>query len=380
MTTICPPYWRFEALHALAGMAFVSRVGAFGDGEDLVCFRPPSFQPEPISHSSLALGATHRNFQGGLVIDGVEVYFLSLAAAGEFVRRLYIRGFAGDGGGTPGANSRPEGPAPSPKGRGVDNSRPLMRDARPSSPALSILVNDMADFRKSVTQCKFGDAHPMAWNVPLISAAKANTGNILLSGATHVFFDSVAQWLSAPLDDLLPHILRFKGLLWAMTIDTSKFINYIEGLDQDYFNRLPFDIRSALMHVWPHQRLRFGTSDPLDVLSQLSAPIDFFEASGRNDMLAWLSVFLATPIATGVVPVGTSTTMYDRDAIERAVFAAAVIVNRRDVWPLWFDEGEQLEISRTLESKALAWLREHLPRMAYCSVIEALLASRGSKR
>ncbi|MEP6502075.1 MAG: hypothetical protein ABJD97_02000, partial [Betaproteobacteria bacterium] len=172
-------------MDARAGMAFVSRAGAGGDHEDVVYFRPPGFQPEPIGRSSLALGATRAGFQAGLVIEGREADFPSLAAAGEFVRRAYVRSSSGDGGGEPEPGGEPPGPLP----EGPKSGEPVE-----SGPALDALIADMAHFRTSIDDCRVGEARPMKWKSSSESSGKAFAGDILVSGTAHCLRDTLAHW------------------------------------------------------------------------------------------------------------------------------------------------------------------------------------------
>lgn len=84
-------------------------------------------------------------------------------------------------------------------------------------------------------------------------------------------------------------------------------------------------------------------------------------------LLSWLSQFLATPTDAQM---GKSTA----EALERAVFAAAVIVARPNGWRSW-EAGDRQVQRDLLAQDALAWLLEHLPNLAYAESYEAALST-----
>ncbi|MBC3916343.1 hypothetical protein H8L32_02480 [Undibacterium sp. CY18W] len=362
--------WHFDALDSLAGMAFVSRTDTNSDNDNVVFFCPPAFQPELVGRSSIALGATRGSFQGGLIIEGEEVGFPSLAAAGEFVRRAYVRGSAGDGG-EPDAGGEPKNSGPDPQDPAREKSE---RPSQDPSPALTALVTDMVRFRESVAKCKFGEIHPMEWSTPPTSATNMRTRDILISGAAHIFFDIFYQRPSIPWNDLRHSIFQFGTILWTMGLRLSDLKEQLDRLYPGFHGGyLLLKIQIQLEHRWRKAPWNLYSADPLEILSQLAAPNNVTRVLRPDDLLAWLSIFLATPDDALVA-------MSPSEGFERATFAAAVIVNQRDAWPLWLETDDRSAAISKLENKALTWLREHLPQVAYCKAFEVALASMGRQR
>jgi hypothetical protein len=99
--------WRIDSIDARAGLAFGScrdadlRAAAgfpslSADGL-AVAVSPPAFEARSLSSRATGLSATRGSFQMGLFVRGQEVGFRSLEDLCEFVRRVYLRGGAGDG-------------------------------------------------------------------------------------------------------------------------------------------------------------------------------------------------------------------------------------------------------------------------------------------
>jgi hypothetical protein len=93
--------WYIDALDADAGIAFASfRPAEDGQereygNEHAVVVAAPHFQPSPVSHRALSLGAIGRGAQSGVYTANNEVGFTSLDQVVEFVRKVYVGGGAG---------------------------------------------------------------------------------------------------------------------------------------------------------------------------------------------------------------------------------------------------------------------------------------------
>ena len=358
-----PSSWHFDAFHPLAGMAFVSRTSPGGGDDEVMYFRPPYFRPEPIGRPSLALGAARGGFQSGLVIEGREVSFPSLAAAGEFVRRAYGRGAAGDDGGPP-EGGEPQG------GPGPDRRRPDNPERWQSEPndALMTVVEDMNRFRQSIAGCEFGEARPMTWFRGLALDTIHGASDILFNGAAHALCDALDESTPELSDEMRRSIRRLGGAFWSIGIDPDKVFDFIYRSSQSYFKLFSSEqVHVELVHRWRYTRLDYYRSDPLELPSKLAGPLDAVLAQRPNDLLSWLSRFLATPD-------DILATMPTAQCFQRAVFAAALIIGRRD-WPFWLTDDEQLSMRNGPGNTALAWLREQLPKTAYCREYESSLAA-----
>jgi hypothetical protein len=353
------PSWRFDALDARAGMAFASLDGPHRGDENVVYFGPPTFHPEPVGRTSLAFGATRRGYQEGLVINDREASFPSLAAMGEFIRRAYVRGSSGDGGPTDEGPIEPIGPGPDDPGLSEDND---------GGSTLRAFEADMRRFQASVEKCNFGEASTMTWSVPSDSGTYQGEGMMLFRGAAYVLRDAIELRRTLPDDTSSTSLWHLSAVLWSMGIDPYELIGHIERGFPAYPGNLPPGVLNEL-GSWPYDVALIARGDDrLDFLSGLPGPDVRASGFRRGDLLAWLSRFLATP---GDVVTG----MRFRECIERATFAAAVLVNRKETWGYRFSDPRPKASQDRLAHAALIWLQQHLPRMAYCSAYETTLAS-----
>lgn len=361
ISELSAPAWRFDALDARAGMAFASRVDSTVDGDDIVVFfRPPGFEPQPVGRSSLALGATRGSFQGGLLIEGQEALFPSLAAIGEFVRRVYVGGASGDGGPGPTGGDEPPPIIPPDEPGG----EPENNDSTETTSESESLVNGLHLFRVEVKSCRPGEARALAWTQPPAARSTGSGGDLLFRGAMRISRRVLLQWQSQrgfPLDEWLLHL---GAAIWRMGLNPEEISYRMERSTTPWMAGISEEAHHTFAsRVWRqpwwvlHHRM-----DPLEILDQLPSPSPLTESEG---LLSWLCRFLAAPEdgLRGLSP---------QQAIDYATFAAAVITYRQDVPPAWPDANSRTTRERC-ENAALMWLREHLPRMAYAATFEAAL-------
>src|SRR3954468_18737118 len=99
--------WHLDGWDRTGGLAFASlrpRNAELFDHDEscgpLVYIGPPSFRPEPIANSAVALGASRAAaFQPRVPLFGDELDFPSAEAVADFVRRAFVNGGATRGGG-----------------------------------------------------------------------------------------------------------------------------------------------------------------------------------------------------------------------------------------------------------------------------------------
>lgn len=138
--------WYIDALDPVAGFCFASQRDPDLNSEDVdldrpsIYLAPPLFQIEVAGRAS-AFSATHGSFQLGLLSDGVEVPFPTLAALTEFVRCCYL-----SGGGTDGAGGRgPVPPAP-PEPDGGEGLPPRRSERTAGGDAVQQVMKTAQDF------------------------------------------------------------------------------------------------------------------------------------------------------------------------------------------------------------------------------------------
>lgn len=210
-------HWRFDAVDLRAGLAFAAWRADLGDDPSpaevqAVYFAPPSFTPEPVANLALALGATRGSMRPGLFVDGREVWFESLAEAGEFLRRAYVASGGGDGGDGDGEDD-PSPPLPEPPdlpeqpdGDGDGEFDEVLADHQRSAvPAARVLVRLVTELQRATARVELGASHDMSWR----EVETANGLPALRAGATHVLrellmrrprtgdADTYLRWLGA---------------------------------------------------------------------------------------------------------------------------------------------------------------------------------------
>lgn len=352
--------WRFEALDALAGMAFASRIGPNGRSTDeLVFLRPPAFYPEPVGRSSVALGATRGSFQGGLVVGEREATFPSLEAIREFVRRGYVRGSAGDGGpANPGGGEPPPEPQGTPY---IDWEQERLKE----SDDLEHLIDDLKHFHEATTNCRPGETIPLKWK-SVGSVRPFNTGDDVLTKGAVVALADLYEHGGEPeeRESLVPTIAV---VLLQLGIDINEVVygvaERVVGFDKNLWPKLLY-----APYRWSHWPDWLGGQyDPLDFLDRMRGPFRGKGSQGPTSLLAWLAQFLSTPLAAmnGALA---------RECCERAAFAAAVIINQHNRLIPYYSELK-LRQRQELSRAAFAWLREHLPRVGFALQYEQAIAA-----
>jgi hypothetical protein len=370
LKSIDPPVaaWRFEALDALAGIAFASRISTDERGDDeLVYMRPPAFHPEPVGRSSIALGATRGSFQGGLFIEDREATFPSLDAVREFVRRGYVGGSAGDGGpDTPGGEGQPP-----PEPRDPDGNFTRGEPVNEGSRELDALAKDLARFKEHIANCRPGDATPTQWVRPEDGWANGADGDPILSGARHLVMDFLDSRRNPEPEEDDPKLPVLAQTLLRLGVEFHDFFDDIERRKPRLLARLSPLLRD------PYSWYRWGWpgfwshGDPLELLNRMDGPFVPVLPKGPISMLTWFTRFVSCPEnALRYMPA--------REALERAVLASAVIVNRSADRYFW-DADSQRKKRHELERDAIAWLREHLPRMAFARQFETAIAAVGRR-
>ena len=364
ISELSAPAWRFDALDARAGMAFASRVDSTVDGDDIVVFfRPPGFEPQPVGRSSLALGATRGSFQGGLLIEGQEARFPSLAAIGEFVRRVYVGSASGDGGPGPTGGGEPPPTIPPDEPGG----EPESSDSTETTPESEALVNGLHHFRVAVKSCRPGEACALAWTQPPAARSTGSGGDLLFRGAMRISRRILLKWRSQPGFPPDERLLHLAATIWRMGVDPENMQYRMQQSKAQWMAGVSAEAHHAFvaMDWWHPLWLLHHRTNPLEVLDLLPSPSSQAEPGRTETLLGWLCRFLAAPaeVLRDLSP---------QQAIDYATFAAAVITYRQDVQHGWPDAKAQTTRAEC-ENAALNWLREHLPRMAYAAAFETAL-------
>lgn len=349
--------WHIDAFDPLAGLCFASQRGPDLDSENpdldlpAVYLAPPLFQPETASRV-IAFSAAHGSFQLGLLIDGLEVAFPTLAALTEFVRRCYL-----SGGGTDGAGSRGPVPPPVPGGTGPevrleaeskeagDSIRWVLRAASNFVELAAKVSNEPVAFRRfSRSQGSGGnDSHALAEIAALLILELWE--RVPPPGADEALY----QFADA-LERLYRAVWRL-GLLG--TVLSSRRLR-----DQHHtgFDRL---FPEPLSRLWYSPR-----TDPMDDLSCWPVP--------------------GTIAAHGIVSVrdhllavtGNPTRLNGPLEAALALFAACHLLPA----PLPFDDRDD-PVTRSIHSQyfgqAADWLIGQMPKYAYRPDLEKMIATVG---
>jgi hypothetical protein len=388
------PSWRLDTIDPRAGRAFASRrdqnVNVLsGIGEDVLCafISPPSFNPEFVGNRSVALGLARGSGQIGLFREKGEISFDTLGAIAEFVRRVYLRGAAGDG--------PAEGGGSFPKGRDDDAPPP------PFSPVEADPDHSGNDFVKDVIGLADGNyerSNKLPENVSTKACALetkvgATSARRLARGAARSLAEALRR---APTSETAPEyeqwlaiVGRILGIVRHMQLWPLVHFEIAEPHLRDWFlnqgslgkmiwhtivdNRPDYWIYWHWM--WPGFPL---TSDPFADLAQVPLPssIGNFDVSGSRTLQTLLSALIATPsdVLASKLP------QQDRETRSELILFAAACLNSGIDMPAILVNGpfpptRYPIFYKPLLSKTLHWLSHNLPKVVFDQDVERLICS-----
>lgn len=402
--------WRIDALDHRAGIAFVSWRGETlfesPDLENAPAFyvAVPTFAAIPLAHRAIALGAERRGFQVGLIADGAEVPFDSLADVSDFVRRLYLTsaGSGPRGGGAPtvpepGPEPRP-GPGSEPDGEDLASPRSELTDAagRFAERAFDLPVGQAREV-KWPPQAYFVDRKLMeVGRAPILHGAMILLAELLARyrGATDA--ERLDRWSRAA-RRLVETIARLELVPWLaqgapsarLHAACNAFLNASRGWDSDSSYR--WAVWAALVHMQTPFRNGYRAeeelllwagarpgAEPLEDLASWPLPLELAKAisapdPARASVADLLSAVLGAPELMRAAP-----------EVEAVLsFAAARVVAHEGAayvggGAFRLDEVDQpMAIARHagLAASAGAWLAENLPARVFAAPLEQMIRS-----
>lgn len=384
-------HWRLEAHDLRGGFSFATCRAAegfhSGGSDDAAYFMAaPSFLPEPVTASTVALAATRGGFEHGLfLVDEVEASFESLSAVVEFVRRAYV---ASSGGDEPDGNE-PGSPRPEPP------NEPSRDDMEWPSGSPS---DETVEFsRQALLQTLYWQAHQIEVATPgqSFDAGEYALGGVasptsLAKGFLDVFREflerrpgegdpyEVIWWEQWQLQGWCINLLGLRPAL----IEPSTWPHWKPV--RVYFDRF---VRSA---PWVMPLLSAGIHDGFDLIGALPVPRRFMRLlpEGLDRSAATLRHLLVVFVSSPHVVLALSDE--EREAVlDLVCFAAACVVAptrlRRSPWRgPWNTQRDMLPIESAqlaqLVADAMAWLEEHLPTRVYERRLEDRIRSIGNQR
>jgi len=363
--------WYFDALDTQAGAGFVGwRTAQISqDVSDLEsldhpCFfvRAPGFQAEALSSAALAAGAAHRGFLPALLNgEGLEQSFSSLDQASEFLRRAYVQGGSdgnpepgGDGPGFPPSDGD-GGPSEGSDGAGL--LRALQADWKPQGGELN--WGGLKSLSASALNDSLGSASSRLLNV-WVDSQPMNEAQALrwLQGALELAALTTPMAIGRSWRKPFRKVHPGSPLWSALPVDVQRLVE-----DAWHWHRHPghwplMDWPLALhpnraQEAWALLRRQPCPSALADELMNKSESI---ETSAPANLQQALLRFLARPTAFE----GLSSTS------EAMLLWAAAAVACQSLGPI----ASRDEV----RAATLEWLRQSLPRFAFDTETETLLA------
>lgn len=387
------PAWRLETFDLRAGLAFATYREAHQGKEsakqvgDWPClhFAPPNFEPQPIDNIAIALAASRRGFDAGLIVDDAEVGFDSPADVGEFVRRAYVASAGGDGddSGGGGVPVRPDGGDLPPR-KPRFGRRFMDEGERASKDFVSGLHGAVRDY------CAFPGTGHREQISHFWSALKTwDAAPAMRRGARSVFLELLDRCPSVPDSDpwlIWANAVRAFGQIAAPCTSWNDFLDVMDDasmyqrlrdIDWELGNHDPAnwkakDLLYGLLYRTPGPRL----ADPIDALSQFPAPAccQRMDPGYRTSVFDLLIAVCSSPQA--------ALERFDFEAftvgIDVTVFAAACLVgDTSDAWGPWLDPWTRLDMAALhrgkLSARAVEWLIGQLPRRRFEPALEKVI-------
>lgn len=329
------------------------------DSDDLdldlpaVYLSPPLFQPETASRIS-AFSAGRGQFQIGLISDGEEVAFPTLATLTEFVRRCYL-----SGGGTDGTSGR--GPVPPPVGPEPDASRGLEFEFVESGDLIEFISTAAKDF--ALLKLKVPDFSD-EFKPTLSYRSGGDMGDHAgLADAAYLLVREL--WSRYPVKDDVRARAEWADAIKSLYTAIER-LGLSDAVDERlYLEPPPTPSRLQLrFSSWP--RVPMLQTDPLDDLSTWPLPKPLFPSryvSVRDHLLAGMSdpSLLEKPLGAAL-----------------ALFAAAHILQvSHTVIEVRSYLDPIVEISGVW--RAADWLIKQMPSFVYRPDLEAFIAQVGIK-
>lgn len=394
--------WFIDAIDLRAGFAAATRREpdlllnvAFTENSPTVFIGPPSFEPQFVGTRSMGFGLARNRGQLGLFHENSEIPFDSLVSLAEFVRRVYLRGAAGDG---PGENGGTAPPTPPPQDNEPewnqvveDDLQQRAEDYPDSVAALMAFVDENSIAIKSLNFGKSKTCQSLAQ----LGSQQRTRGQpqykSLVRGALRVLRETYRRrpniadkehflhWLMT-LQRLASMVTRMG--LWPLMreefVDWQRPATWVYGqLDHEPFDGLEYLVRELLRHDAPAYILRqcclWTDTDPFDALAIFPVPphiVRFGRHDGKN-----LQSFLSASIATPFHFSASGNSRWRREWAELTLFAAACINLGADCSPTISGKDVPINILfiDQLATRTQSWLGENLPRFVYASEIERVI-------
>lgn len=364
---------------------------------------PPLFEPETLGSRSVGLSMSRLGHsQLGLFVEGEEVPFDSLETVAEFVRRTYVRGSGGDGGGESGVPPLPVAPDRGDDGFDSDGIRRFEGDGR--SDVVAHLLNFFSFYAEVSLKLELGESRqPERFSSAVYGGTKAE----------HVDIQRLARGALRALREVVRRSPRKSGtseyLNWRQTLGRAMCMITALGLWGHMRRELrgtPGDVRrwllpesdaqvpepyqwyiDELMQVDGNQpwtwylhlnSLEFfhDSPDPVTVLAGMPVASKYLAHApeGARSLLSILSLMTATPADLLTVSRYENAEVNEARA-ELVLFAAAYLNTGNERPSPGLDDATLAVFLRRLLSRTELWLSANFPRRVFAPKVEAIIAS-----
>jgi hypothetical protein len=428
--------WHFEAVDLRAGLAIAVRRPPRTAANELVCsenpclfFSPPYFQPEAIGNLTIAMAASRGSLSAGLYVGNAEVSFATPEEIAEFVRRAYVGGAGGDGADSGGGGG---GPVPVPP-QAPDDVEPIRIE---EIDARGRLMEQIDHFSRTVDGTDDGESTPFEWQ-ELLHDSSYEAMHLMVQGVLALYRELLRRMPDEQSDSLrwiddmralsqavlrarllpvllsMPYITHFRTVLEHSNVyrydrkdgSAERFLTMVdlffgpERIDDEFLKTaypLPRRFRYRDLHDWA---LVAYASPPawniLDVLERLPLPASIQatvppDLGPAGSVYHLLTTFVSDPrlaMATGCESTVLGISLFAAACIctASAPVMQETILQLRYIYRGYPERMEPLSnVARhragTVTDHALAWLEEHLPRLAYSPLYESLIATAKKER
>ena len=368
--------WYIDSIDPRGGSAFITRRGP-DLAEDppalergITAFlAPPAFQPEFLESRGPGFALARAHGQLGLFLDQKEVPFERLEEASEYVRRVYLRGSAGDTpleGGGEGVFPLPPGEGGSPKGAPDVLSRPLPARAGDPVNLITVFVDALAPEPDNQPALGQSIASP-----PLLAAdgapldAEASVKSLVRAAVTLLLQAEALSSALGPLqaEQLSSRLGRMCARmgLWSLIYDDNSWRDLKVWLKQ---TKLGGRWLAAQLALPPG-----ASSDPFEDLALVPVPPALSHTGETfHTLQAVLGLMCSTPVDLRDANPETKDQL-----IELALFAATYLTLGREEAPLVHGfKSASLEgffLAERMKA-ALAWFSLNLPRRVFAPQLE----------
>ena len=408
--------WFIDVLDPRAGAVFATK--RIADLQNPGCLNatdngptffigPPSFIPERVERS-VGFAMARAQGQLGLFVSEQEVPFDSLAEIGEFARRVYLGGAAGDDPAENGVPPPPQGPEGGEPPENIEGL-PRMERGEPSTDPVAAwlaLADEMRNksgelppiasslakkMRNEVNEQTTGFSSLVAALSPLHPTASAEKSvQRLIRGALCVLQELSRRHpdLNARDTDRLQwhtSMHRFVAIatrmgLWSpmrrelkrngMTDTWERTFIIGTGHLEELVHGLLFDSHSRSIYWYWLQPIVGLTTDPFEDLAMLPVPprtAAFAKKDGQN-LQSLLSAVIAMPNQfLEPTPLG-------EERAELALFAAACLNLGAEQFPHWVENDDISGcFAEQLVDRTHTWSGQNSPRIVYVNEVESLI-------